>query len=262
MTRSSAFTLPAELVEEALRRLRLSADISLSALAEAVSTGMLAGSIAKQQAMELGEVPPGADPAAVVERWLDDPGISWSCWATSTALAALAEACGYGAEVVAGRRVDGAAAPVDFHSFVVLADDRGRWVCDPYFGVGLVPASGGGDVVRPGVRGSCVPSGQGWVIEVATAQWAPTCRYRTLTLPLGPGDVEAFCRVSTTHTGVGSSRYALRLLPDGVAMARAAEGGDPTLRRWRLAPDQVSGAEPEESRHATLGEAVAALRAC
>lgn len=256
---AASFRLPGELAGAVLRRLRIGTDVGLDDLVEAVSVGVLAGSIAKGAAMEAGEVPPGAEPASVAERWLADPAVSWSCWPTCTLLAALADACGFRAEVVAGRRVDGAAAPVDFHSFVVLDDDRGRWICDPYFGVGPIPADRGGRVVRPGVGGVCTPEGPGWSVAVSTAQWPVTCAYRTITLPLGPADVEAFCRVSTTHTGVGPSRYALRLLADGVAMAREGSEGEASLRRWRLRTGQVDGVDPEVRGFPDLDEAIAAL---
>jgi hypothetical protein len=253
--------MPARLVAACLDRLEVGAEDGLAALVEAVSVGVLAGSIAKSDALAGGEVPPGADPVAVAERWLADPGLSWSCWATCTLLAALAQASGHRAAVVAGRRIDEAAAPVDFHSFVVVGDDRGRWVCDPYFGVGLMCADDVGRFGRPGVQAECAPDGHGWSLAVRTAQWSATCRYRTVTVPLDAGDVEAFCRVSTTHTGVGPSRYALRLLADGVAMAREGGDGGAVLRRWRPGPDGVRGAGPEASSHAALTDAVAALRA-
>lgn len=71
-----------------------------------------------------------------------------------------------------------------------------------------------------------------------------TGRYRMLGDRLDRRDVDAFCQVSVTHSGVGRRRYAhwlvgprlcfVREADDGVAELRVTEGDDPFRQRRRL----------------------------
>lgn len=256
----AAFRLPEPLARRCLDRLGVGPGADAAAVADAVATGVLGGSTAKLEAVAAGRVPPGADVVAVAERWLAEPDLAWSCWAVCTLTVAVADACGLAAAVVATRRVDAATSPVDFHSQVEVGDGSGRWLCDPYFGVGVIPLRGG-ESWRSGVRGWGAPGSDGsWVMTVTTPSlWHP-CRYRSLGGPLGPGDVEAFCRVSVDHSGVPPRPFAHRLLADGYAVASAGEDAV-SVRRWRLPVDRDTGVAPQVSRFGAWRDGLAALLA-
>lgn len=267
-----SWTLPDRLAKEALDRLEIAPPIDragVDELVEALGRRLPRGSTAKLAAIAEGRRPAGHDPAEVVEGWLADRRVAWTCWAAATVTAALVRAGGViDAEVMGVRRCGNDAPPVDFHSVVGIVDGDRRWVCDPHFGVGTVPGDGG-ERMRPALQGSlrCRPDGRfDWTVSGPSFSVAEL-PYRSLTGPLDSADVRAFCDVSVTHSGVRNYPFSLLLLPDGVGSLRA-EGFDtpPERRLWRTESDSVGAAqtgliEPEQRMYATWDEGMGALLA-
>jgi hypothetical protein len=225
-------------------------------LLEHLAQTMPTGSTTKLAAIARDEVPPGADPVAVAEAWLAQPGWAWSCWGISTLYAALVERAGTSlrAEVVGARRIDPSAPPVDVHSVVVLHEGDRQWLTDPYFGIGPIPAPGG-DRIRPGSWGEAFLEGPTWWTACGSAAGRSVARYRTFTHALTPGDVEALCRVSVTHSGVSPRPRAYLATPDGSMSATEDREGRVVLRRWRLPAGQVWGADPAVDALASWADA-------
>jgi hypothetical protein len=242
------FALTDDLARACVARARvaLPADVGgAGALLEGLARTMPTGSTTKLAAIARDQVPPGADPNAVVEAWLERPGWAWSCWAISTLFAALVEGGGcLRAEVIGARRIDPSAPPVDIHSVVVLHDGERRWLTDPYFGIGPI-AEPGGDRIRPGSWGEAFSDGTTWWTACGSAAGRSVARYRTFTHALTPGDVEALCRVSVTHSGVAPRPRAYLATPDGSMSATEDRDGRVVLRRWHLPAGQVWGADPQ-----------------
>lgn len=258
------FTLPAELAAACFDRLGLGppADAAGAArLLDRLAAALPTGSTAKLEAVAEGRVPPGADPRLVAETWLARPGLAWSCWAAATLYAALVGAGGaLTAEVLAARRVDPATVPVDFHSVVELGDGDRRWLADPFFSVAPIPAPVG-DILRPGLWSQAIAEGPVWRTAVGSCAGRNLLRYRTFTAPLAAGDVEAFCRVSVTHTGVASRPRAQLATPDGAVAATVDRDGAVRWRRWRAGPAQAWGAHCETVELDRWADAEAALAA-
>jgi hypothetical protein len=256
------FALTDDLARACVARARvdLPTDVEgVGALIEGLAQTMPTGSTTKLAAIAQGRVPPGADPTAVAEAWLEQPGWAWSCWAASTLFAALvAGSGGLRAEVVGARRIDPAAPPVDIHSVVVVDDGECRWLTDPYFGVGPI-AEPGGDQIRPGSWGEAFTDGTTWWTACGSAAGRSVARYRTFTHPLTSGDVEALCRVSVTHSGVSPRPRAHLATPDGSMSATEDRDGRVVLRRWRLPPGQVWGADPQVEAVPSWAEAEARI---
>lgn len=215
------------------------------ALVVALTGRLPVGSTAKLEAVAAGEVPPGADAVALAARVVADAeagvaGPSWSCWVMSTLHAALLETSGVArAEVVATRRIDRRAPPVDVHSAVVADDGTATWICDPYFGLVLPgPGSDEVEVIERGLWGlrSDGPGPAGtsrWSYRVAGRRWPEQLRYRVLAPSLDPGDVRGFCLVSVTHSGVPPRPNARVRDLEGSVEAWTNDDGTATVRRWR-----------------------------
>lgn len=242
------FTLPDDLTGACLDRVGTDAPVDaagLASLVEALGQAMPAGNTTKLDAIGRGEAPPGADPAQVAAAWLASPGWSWSCWGVATVFAALVHAGGrLTAEVVGARRIGPGAPPVDVHSVVIVADGDHRWLTDPFFWLGPIEAPGG-DRLRPGGWGEAFHDGQAWWTTNGSCAGRSVARYRTFTLPLTAGDVEALCRISVTHTGVSDRPRAMVATVDGSVAASLDRDGVVRLRRWRVPAGQVWGADPE-----------------
>jgi hypothetical protein len=216
-------------------------------LLERMSAAVPTGSTAKLEAMADDRVPPGADPREVAEVWLDRPGLAWSCWAVSTLYSALVAAGGVlTAEVLAARRVDPLAVPVDFHSVVEIRGGDRRWLADPFFWMAPIPDPVG-DALRPGVWGEAVADGPVWRTFVGSCVGRNLLRYRTFTTALTASDIEALCRISVTYTGVASRARAHVAVPDGIVAATADRDGAVRLRRWTAGPEEVWGVPCETS---------------
>lgn len=200
-----------------------------------VRSWLPAGSTAKWLAVGAGEVPPGADPRTGLEARLAGSDESWSCWVLCTGIGALLADAGHDVRVAVEhhRRTD----VVDFHS-VLIVDDA---LVDPYLGPSA-PVLPGHDVSRPDAWVEWVPGER--PDHLGLRGGGGTFRYRMLGDHLDRRDVEAFCAVSVTHSGVGRRRYAHWLVgdrlwfvregDDGVAELRVTEGDSPFEQRRRL----------------------------
>ncbi|HEU5082290.1 MAG TPA: hypothetical protein VFU14_03040 [Acidimicrobiales bacterium] len=194
-----------------------------------------AGSTAKWLAVDDGRVPPGADPRTGLEARLGGSDESWSCWVLCTGIGALLADAGHDVRVAVEhhRRTD----VVDFHS-VLIVDDA---LVDPYLGPSA-PVRPGHDVARPDAWAEWVPGER--PDHLGLRGGGGTFRYRMLGDRLDRRDVEAFCSVSVTHSGVGRRRYAHWLVgdrlwfvregDDGTAELRVTEGDSPFEQRRRL----------------------------
>jgi hypothetical protein len=195
-----------------------------------------AGSTAKWLAADRGEVPPGADPATALEARLAGSLESWSCWALCTGIGAVLRSSGHDVSVAVEhhRRTD----VVDFHSVLVV---DGALV-DPYLGPS-VPVPPGHDVTRPDAWAAWIPGER--PDHLGLRGGGSTYRYRLLGARLGRREVDAFCQVSVTHSGVGRRRYAhwidgderlwtVREGDDGVGELRVAVGASPFAQTRRI----------------------------
>ncbi len=234
------------------------ADAGPLALLGAMADQVPAGTTAKLDALAAGEPPPGADPDAIARRILDDryrgaPTPAWSCWALSTLLAALLDAGGHPASVIALRRIDDRAPAVDVHS-VVLTDtveEGGRVLLDPYFAAALPgPGSAEGEGVHRGVRARRIDEPDGrWTYGMDRRGRSGLLDYRSLAADLDRGDVAAFCAISVTHTGVPPGPCASLWRAEVATDAYVHGAGGAAVREWRPGP-----VDPVEDGHAALTE--------
>lgn len=191
------------------------------------------GSTAKWEAIEAGEVPPGADPTAALEARLAGSLESWSCWALCTGIGAVLAADGHDVSVVVEHHCTNDV--VDFHSVLVVD----AALVDPYHGPS-VPAPPGHDVTRPDAWATWVPGDERGTRSdhLGVRGGGTPYRYRFVGERLDAREVDAFCQVSVTHSGVGRRRTAhwldagerlwtLREGDDGVAVLRRAVGASP-----------------------------------
>lgn len=194
-----------------------------------------AGSTAKWLAVDAGQVPPGADPRTGIDARLGGSHESWSCWVLCTGLGAVLAAAGHDVRVAVEhhRRTD----VVDFHSVLIVDGE----LVDPYLGPSA-PVAPGHDVARPDAWVEWVPGER--PDHLGLRGGGGTFRYRMVGDRLDRRDVDAFCEVSVTHSGVGRRRYAHWLVgdrlcfvregDDGQAELRVTEGADPFQQRRRL----------------------------
>jgi hypothetical protein len=230
-----------------------------------------AGSTAKLAAVARGDVPPGSDAddlARVVLdhqlTWADgtpavSPSPSWSCWVFTTLMASLVDWADLAPVQVAGlRRIDERAPIVDFHAAVVVGDGDSPLICDPYFGlVVTLPAQLDTATIADTAIGTATAD-RGvdgtWSFDAQLARWDNGCGYRMVAPALDRGDVQAFCAVSVTHSGVPSKPYARLHRGAQVVDVVAHVDRSATASRWERAPDgQVVEAVAER---ATWDEAV------
>jgi hypothetical protein len=243
-----SFRVPPGLADACFVRLGVDAPRDIAGahrLLEAMAALVPTGSTAKNEAVDAGRVPPGHDPVLVADAWLARPGLAWSCWAVATLYAALVAAGGeVSSSVLGARRVDPATVPVDVHSVVELRHRGDRWVADPFFW--LAPARAPvGELVRPTGWGHAVLRGDAWQTAVGSCASPHLLRYRTFTLPLTAEDVEGFCRISLTHTGVSARPRAHLATADGMVAATVDRDGAVRFRRWRADPTAAWGTSCE-----------------
>lgn len=209
------------LAAEVLATVGAAADDPVESVAARLRAWLPAGSTAKWRAVDRGEVPPGADPAAGLEARLEGSHESWSCWVLCTGLGAVLAAVGHDVRVAVEhhRRTD----VVDFHS-VLIVDGS---LLDPYLGPSA-PVPPGHDVTGPDAWASWVPGER--PDHLGLRGGGSTYRYRLLGDRLERRDVAAFCDVSVTHSGVGRRRNAHWLVDDRLWLVREGDDGSAELR--------------------------------
>jgi len=257
------FELDRSLADECLGRLRLpslESTSDLASLIEAMGALIPQGTTAKIRALEQGRTPLGSHPAVVAELWMQHPTWSWTCWPMATLAAGLVNTSSSSltADVVALRRTDPGAPTVDFHSAVLVGSEDGTWLCDPYFGMGPVDAREGGAVLRPGVMGELLPGGEALAVLVGMASNGFLLRYRMAESGLSAADVNRYCELSVTHSGLPNRRRIGVLRRDGVEFTQELKDGEVVRRRWRPGPDRVWG-DSEAWTYHDWAEATAAL---
>ncbi len=219
------------------------------ALLGAMADRVPAGTTAKLDALAAGEMPPGADPGPIARRVLSDselgaPTPAWSCWALSTLLAALLEAGGHPASVIALRRIDDRAPAVDIHSIVLTdADVAGTVLLDPYFAAVLPgPGAAVGEGVHRGVRAIRIDEPDGrWSYRVDRRGGSGGPGYRALAADLDRGDVAAFCAISVTHTGVPPGPCSSLWRAEVATDAYVHRDGGAAVREWRTEEGHPAG---------------------
>lgn len=245
---STPFALRPEVADACLARLGVRAPVEMTDVAAVVdrfAETFPRGSTAKLDAIAAGQVPPGSDPDLVAERWLARPDFGWSCWAASTLLAGLVDAGGMlRADVLASRRIDRAAQPVDVHAYVQLDDGSQRWLTDPHFRVPPIPEYGG-EVLRPAQWAEAFLDGPTWYSRIGSPAFPAVLTYRSITGALDRGDVETFCRLSATHSGLPSRPLVEVARPNGIVRASVDRDGAVRLRRWNADPGHVWDARVE-----------------
>jgi hypothetical protein len=229
-----------------------------AALVSALAASVPAGTTAKLEAVAAGRVPPGAEPAAVARRIVDDrlagrPSPAWSCWPLTTVAAALVETAGLGpAPVAALRRIDDRAPAVDLHSVLLVGDV----LCDPYF---AAVVRGWGEAEHVGVWARRAEEGDGrWTYEAGNGRWSAPLRYRVLAPACDPDDVHALCAVSAAFSGAPPTPFAALWRPEVAVDAHTHATGGCAVREWRRAgPDAVWEGEATLTEHADWAAAAA-----
>ena len=229
-----------DLAAEVLRALGVSAADGVETITGAFRAWLPAGSTAKWEAVDRGEVPPGADPHTALEARLAGSRESWSCWPVCTGLGGVLAAIGHDVRIVAEHMRGGQRVPVvDYHSVLVVDG----CLLDAYLGPSA-PIAPGDDVTRPDAWGAWVPGIRPDHLGVRGG--SSLFRYRQLADHLDRRDVEAFCAISETHTGVGRRRTVHVLREDRLWFVREDEEGGAELR-------VTEGASPFEQRRRVVG---------
>ena len=227
------------LAAEVLTAIGVDGDDGVEAIVRGLRQWLPSGSTAKWLAVDVGSVPPGADPAEALEARLGGSLESWSCWVLCTAAGALLSSAGHDVRVVVEHHRT--ASVVDFHS-VLLVDGA---MVDPYLGPSA-PVPPGHDVTRCDAWAAWIPGDGpgGRADHLGVRGGGGTFRYRVLAEGLDRRDVATFCEISATYSGVGRRRSAhwlrgeqlwfVREGDDGVAELRAAEGTSPFEQHRRV----------------------------
>ena len=183
-----------------------------------------AGSTAKWAAVDRGELPPGAEARAALEDRLAGSEESWSCWSFCTGLGGVLAALGHDVRIVVEHLRTGRDVPmVDYHSVLVV---DGALV-DSYLGPSA-PIAAGEDVTRSDGWAAWIPGDR--PDHLGSRAGGSVFRYRQLADHLDRRDVEAFCSISVTHTGVGRRRMAHLLRDGNLWFVREGDDGAAELR--------------------------------
>ena len=227
------------LAAEVLTAIGVDGDDGVEAIVRGLRQWLPSGSTAKWLAVDVGSVPPGADPAEALAARLGGSLESWSCWVLCTAAGALLSSAGHDVRVVVEHHRT--ASVVDFHSVLLV----GGAMVDPYLGPSA-PVPPGHDVTRCDAWAAWIPGDGpgGRADHLGVRGGGGTFRYRVLAEGLDRRDVATFCEISATYSGVGRRRSAhwlrgeqlwfVREGDDGVAELRAAEGTSPFEQHRRV----------------------------
>lgn len=197
---------------------------SIETVVDAFRAWIPAGSTAKWAAVDRDDTPPGPDPSEALEARLSGSYDSWSCWPICTGLGAVLANRGHDVRLAVEHLRAGAQVPlVDFHSVLVV---DGALV-DPYLGPSA-PIALGDDVTRADAWATWVPGDR--PDHLGARGGSTVFRYRQLADHLDRRDVQAFCEISSTHSGVGRRRTAHWLRSGRVWFVREDEDGGATLR--------------------------------
>lgn len=214
----------AGLVDDVLAAIGIPRDADVETVAAAFRGWLPAGSTAKWRAIDAGEPPPGADPATALEARLGGSTESWSCWPFCTGLGAVLGGLGHDVRIAVEHLRTGPQVPlVDFHSVLVVDGD----LVDAYLGPSA-PIAPGTDVTRPDTWGAWVPGDRPDHLGVRGG--SSIFRYRLLADHLDRRDIQAFCAISSTHSGVGRRRTAHWLRDGQLWFVREREVGEAELR--------------------------------
>ena len=230
------------LVGDVLHVLGVDRSVGVETLTAAFRGWLPAGSTAKWLAVDEGASPPGFDPRTALEARLDGSLESWSCWPFCTGLGAILSALGHDVRIAVEHLRTGHNVPlVDYHSVLVV----GGSLLDPFLGPSA-PVAPGEDVVRPDAWASWVPGPR--PDHLGARGGSTPFRYRQLADHLDRRDVQAFCAVSATHTGVGRRRTAHWLRDGRLWFVGEADAGGGTAE-LRV----TEGTSPFESRRRVVG---------
>lgn len=212
------------LADEVLAAVGASRHDDVESVVDAFRGWLPAGSTAKWEAVDRGSRPPGGDPRTALEARLGGSAASWSCWPYCTGLGAVLAAAGHEVRILAEHLRAGQEVPlVDYHSVLVVDG----CLVDAYLGPSA-PVAPGADVTRPDAWASWIPGPRSDHLGVRGG--SSIFRYRSFADHLDRRDVEAFCAISETHTGVGRRRTAHLLRGGRLLFVREGTGGAAELR--------------------------------
>lgn len=204
-------------------------DAPLTELLPALHAWIPAGSTAKAQAVEAGNLPPGLHPAAVIEELLSGSSHSWTCWPSATVTAAILNARGEHVELAAELRADPHSVPVDIHAVLIV---DGRYHVDPCLGPGVPIALSGGSATGPAATAEVFPDDYGGWHHLSRLAGGPQARYVCLARHLDQRRARSFLAVSATHSGVPADRRSWRRTTDTGLVVVSERDGMARRRRW------------------------------
>jgi hypothetical protein len=225
-------------------------------LVEAMGRNISMGNTAKMLAIKQGRIPFGANPEEMAACWLETPSpdLSWSCWPIGTLCMALLDVLGHETDIFLTRRVDASTGPTDFHP--VIRVDGSSWV-DPSLWSG--PVATNASFLRHGRHMEMLGTDQGegnrW--NVFQSRLTSLLSYRLIG-SLTPGDVEAFCRISTTFSGVPNVRLSYWLTRDGICGVKENDRGAQAKRYYTARHEVLAHTVDSLQRH-SFESAIAGL---
>lgn len=265
--RAARFTVDDALADEMFARLgtsRPATDADVADLHRRWVATIPFDSVAKAAAVAEGRRPPGGDATGFCEQWLAD-GLGGTCWGHVAGLGALLASAGVGYRVGVERMVR--PGRVDFHGFLVVDTADGPCTVDTaHPGAGPLPLVDGARSDHPVYLTGYAAADDGRLQHwfATPAGNVPSGRYNPVSLDLDVGDVEAFCEVSATHSGVRArSLTHKRVTPDTLVQAGPDPDGQAlAVRSWSalgLEVTRLPAAEPD-ALFAALGYGPAVRR--
>ncbi len=212
------------LADEVLRAVGVDRCSDVETVVTAFRGWLPAGSTAKWAAIDRGETPPGHDPRTALGARLGGSYESWACWPVCTGLGAILRAQGHDVRLAVEHLRAGQQVPlVDYHSVLVVDGE----LVDPFLGPSA-PVAPGADVTRPDAWASWVPGVR--PDHLGCRGGSSIFRYRQVADHLDGRDVEAFCSISATHSGVGRRRTSHWLRDGRLWFVREDDDRSATLR--------------------------------
>lgn len=259
---TSSWLIDPGLAEEFAAAIGWSADDGIPELIARLGRAVPAGNTAKLRSMARGDIPPGADPAAVAREYLDHVSAgnalpAWSCWVYASLMTALAETTGVArTRLAATRRTNAEPGEVDFHSTVLADDGDTTWLCDPFF-VTTLPGPGADETesTRDGVWAKRDDGSDGrWSYELRNGRWPDSLEFRLFAPSLDPADVLTMCALSVKYSGV-PNRPGARLWGETIVDVNENEDGVIVFREWTWdRPDDVWEGHLDRREFATWEE--------
>jgi hypothetical protein len=266
-SRTARFAVDDVLADEMFARLgtsRPATDADVADLHRRWVAAIPFDSVAKAAAVAEGHRPPGGDATGFCEQWLAD-GLGGTCWGHVAGLGGLLAAAGVDYRIGVERMVR--PDRVDFHGFLVVETACGPHTVDTaHPGAGPLQRTDGARSDHPVYLTGHTQADDGRLQHwfATPAGNVPSGRYNPVSDDLDVGDVEAFCEVSATHSGVRArSLTHKRVTADTLVQAGPDDNGRClAVRSWSahgLEVTRLPAAEPD-ALFAALGYSPAVRR--